>query len=523
MLLHELVLASAAVADASSRLVKIDRLATLLRRLTPVEVDVAIAFLSGEPRQGRIGIGPSAIREAKPLASAANPVLQLREVDEVFDQIVATSGPGSSRERVQLLRELLARASADEQDFLIRLLFGELRQGALEGVLLEAVARAANISSASLRRAVMMAGELAPVARELLVEGERGLSRFMVQIFRPVQPMLAQPAPGVDEALADLDRDQVALEWKLDGARIQLHKSGDEIKVYSRNLREVTLAVPEAVEAARAWPINEVILDGEAIALRPDGTPHPFQLTMQRFGRKLDVDRLRAELPLTPFFFDCLYVDGVSMLDQPHIERVRTLASIAPSAAVPSLVRPTREQAAQFVDETLRRGHEGVMVKALASGYAAGRRGRHWLKIKVVRTLDLVVLAAEWGHGRRRGWLSNLHLGARDAVNGGFVMLGKTFKGMTDQMLAWQTERLLQLEIARDDYTVYVRPEVVVEIAFNDLQESPHYPGGLALRFARVKSYRSDKPAAETDTIDTVRDIYRRSTGREPVARPGLM
>ena len=517
MLLHELVSASAAVAEASSRLVKIGRLAALLQGVMPAEIEIAIAFLSGEPRQGRIGIGGAAIRDAKPLTAAASPMLELLEVDEAFERMAATAGHGSSAERVRLLRELLARATADEQDFLIRLLFGELRQGALEGVLLEAVARAGKASPAAVRRAVMMAGELAPVARVLLVEGERGLSRFLVQIFRPVRPMLAQPASGIDEALADLEGDQVALEWKLDGARIQVHKSGDEIKVFSRNLREVTSAVPEVVEAARSLPANELILDGEVIALRPDGTPHTFQQTMQRFGRKLDVDRLRAELPLTPFFFDCLYIDGASTLDQPQIERFSTLSAIAPFATVPSRLRPTREEAAQFVDETLRRGHEGVMVKALASGYAAGRRGRNWLKIKVARTLDLVVLAAEWGHGRRRGWLSNLHLGARDPVSGGFVMLGKTFKGMTDEMLTWQTEKLLQLEIARDDYTVYVRPEVVVEIAFNDLQESPHYPGGLALRFARVKAYRPDKPAAEADTIETVREIYRKSTGREPL------
>jgi len=517
VLLHELVSASAAVAEASSRLVKIGRLAALLQGVMPAEIEIAIAFLSGEPRQGRIGIGGAAIRDAKPLTAAASPMLELLEVDEAFERIAATAGHGSSAERVRLLRELLARATADEQDFLIRLLFGELRQGALEGVLLEAVARAGKASPAAVRRAVMMAGELAPVARVLLVEGERGLSRFLVQIFRPVRPMLAQPASGIDEALADLEGDQVALEWKLDGARIQVHKSGDEIKVFSRNLREVTSAVPEVVEAARSLPANELILDGEVIALRPDGTPHTFQQTMQRFGRKLDVDRLRAELPLTPFFFDCLYIDGASTLDQPQIERFSTLSAIAPFATVPSRLRPTREEAAQFVDETLRRGHEGVMVKALASGYAAGRRGRNWLKIKVARTLDLVVLAAEWGHGRRRGWLSNLHLGARDPVSGGFVMLGKTFKGMTDEMLTWQTEKLLQLEIARDDYTVYVRPEVVVEIAFNDLQESPHYPGGLALRFARVKAYRPDKPAAEADTIETVREIYRKSTGPRAV------
>jgi DNA ligase-1 len=494
VLLHELVAASAAVAEASRRLTKIGRLATLLQRVTPAEIDIAIAFLSGELRQGRIGIGPSAIRDARPLEGAASPALQLLEVDEVFERIAATTGHGSSGDRVRLLRDLFARATRDEQDFLIRLLFGELRQGALEGVLVEAVARAGNASAAAVRRAVMMAGELAPVARALLVEGESGLSRFMVQIFRPVRPMLAQPASGLDEALADRQENQLALEWKLDGARIQVHRAGDEIKVFSRTLRDVTSAVPEVVDAARTLPMKEVILDGEVIALRPDGTPLTFQQTMQRFGRKLDVDRLRRELPLTPFFFDCLYLDGAPLIDQPQFERFGTLGAIAPFAIVPSRVRPTREAAAQFVDETLRRGHEGVMVKALASGYAAGRRGRHWLKIKVARTLDLVVLG-------------------RDPVSGGFVMLGKTFKGMTDEMLAAQTEKFLQLEIARDDYTVYVRPEVVVEIAFNDLQESPHYPGGLALRFARVKAYRPDKPAVDADTIETVREIYRRSVG----------
>ena len=507
---------SAAVAEASSRLVKIGQLAALLQRVAPAEIEIAIAFLSGDPRQGRIGIGSSAIRDARPFAGAADPALQLIEVDQSFERIAATSGRGSPLDRVRLLRELLARATADEQDFLIRLLFGELRQGALEGLLLEAVARAGNVSSGVVRRAVMMAGELAPVARAVLVEGESGLARFAVQIFRAVKPMLAQTASGIDEALAGFQQD-VALEWKLDGARIQVHKAGDEIKVFSRNLREVTGAVPEVVEAARSLSASEVILDGEVIALHPDGRPKTFQRTMQRFGRKLDLERLRAELPLTPFFFDCLYVNGAPLIDQPQAERFGTLATIARSAIVPSLVRPTREDATRFVEETIHRGHEGVMVKALASGYAAGRRGQSWLKIKLARTLDLVVLAAEWGHGRRRGWLSNLHLGARDPVGGGFVMLGKTFKGMTDQMLAWQTEKLLELEIARDDYAVYVRPELVAEIAFNDVQGSPHYPGGLALRFARVKSYRSDKTAAEADTIETVRDIYRRSTGGEPL------
>jgi len=466
-----------------------------------------VAFLSGEPRQGRIGIGASVIRETKPLSAASGPVLSLQEVDDIFGQIATTGGRGSSGDRARLLRDLLTRATADEQDFLVRLVVGELRQGALEGVLIEAVARAGKASPASVRRAVMMAGALAPVARALIGEGESGLAHFTVQMFRPVQPMLAHTASGIHEALTNLEQD-AALEWKLDGARMQVHKAGDDIKVFSRNLRDVTSAVPEVVEAAQALRGHDVILDGEVIALRADGTPETFQRTMQRFGRKLDVDRLRSELPLTPFFFDCLYIDGASLIDQPQAERFGTLREIVHRTIVPNLVRPTREEASQFVEATLQRGHEGVMVKALTSIYASGRRGQQWLKVKLARTLDLVVLAAEWGHGRRRGWLSNLHLGARDPVGGGFVMLGKTFKGMTDQMLAWQTERLLQLEVSRDDYTVYVRPELVVEIAFNDVQESSHYAGGLALRFARVKQYRGDKTAADADTIDAVRDIY---------------
>jgi len=507
VLLHELVRTSAAVAKASSRLVKIAELAALLQRVTLAEVDIAVAFLSGELPHGRIGIGASVIREAKPPSAASSPVLSLIEVENVFEQIARTSGRGSSGDHVRLLRDLLTRATADEQDFLVRLVVGELRQGALEGVLIEAVARAGHASPAAVRRAVMMAGALPPVARALIGEGESGLAHFTVQMFRPVQPMLAHTAVDIHEALTTLEQD-VALEWKLDGARIQVHKAGDEIKVFSRNLRDVTSAVPDVVEAAQALRAHDVILDGEVIALRADGTPETFQRTMQRFGRKLDVNRLRAELPLTPFFFDCLYLDGVSLIDQPQAERFGTLGEIAPRTIMPNVVRPTLEEASRFVDSTLQRGHEGVMVKALTSSYAAGRRGQQWLKVKLAHTRDLVVLAAEWGHGRRRGWLSNLHLGARDPVNGGFVMLGKTFKGMTDQMLAWQTERLLQLEVARDDYTVYVRPELVVEIAFNDVQGSPHYAGGLALRFARVKRYREDKSPADADTIDTVRDIY---------------
>jgi len=513
MLLHDLVRTSTAVSEASGRLAKIGLLADLLRRLATDEVEIAIGMLSGEPRQGRIGIGSATLWAARDTIAAAAPTLQLADVDRAFTEIAAIRGPGSSTNRKDHLRQLLNRATRPEQDFIVRLLFGELRQGALEAVLVDAVAKAGGVDAAAVRRAVMMAGALAPVARAALLTGHAGLSQFDVQLLQPVQPMLAQPAGDVDDALDQL-QDDASLEWKLDGARIQVHKSGEEVRVFSRNLRDVTAAVPEVVDVMRALSVREAIMDGEVIALRPDGTPLPFQVTMQRFGRKLEVDRLRHGVPLTPFFFDCLYADGESLIDAPQELRVARLNVVAPSLVVPTLLRPTRERAQQFLDETLRRGHEGVMVKALSGGYAAGRRGQQWLKVKVARTLDLVVLAAEWGHGRRTGWLSNLHLGARDPEHGGFVMLGKTFKGLTDEMLAWQTEKLRSLEISHDRHTVYVRPELVVEIAFNEVQESPHYPGGLALRFARVKSYRQDKAASAADTIETVRDIYLRSIGQ---------
>jgi len=509
VLLRSLVSTSAAVAEASGRLVKIGHLAALLRALAPEEVDIAIGFLSGEPRQGRMGLGYSTIWQAKTTAVADTPTLTLIDVDEIFTRISGARGAGSAGERSRLLRDLLRKATREEHDFLARLLVGELRQGALEGVLLEAVARASNISSSTVRRAAMMAGALAPVAHAALVDGEAGLQRFAIQIFQPVQPMLAQPAADLDEAWTTIAHD-LALEWKLDGARIQVHKADDDIRVFTRNLRDVTAAVPEIVESVRVLSVREAIFDGEVIALKPDGSPHDFQVTMQRFGRKLEVERLRAELPLVPFFFDCLYVDGASLIDESQARRFNALDAAAGSLVVPHRIRPTKDEAKTFLDDTLARGHEGVMAKALGASYEAGRRGQNWLKIKAARTLDLVVLAAEWGHGRRKGWLSNLHLGARDPVNGAFVMLGKTFKGMTDQMLAWQTEKLLALEISRDDYTVYVRPELVAEIAFNGVQESPHYPGGLALRFARVKAYRPEKTAAEADTIDAVRQIRSR-------------
>jgi DNA ligase-1 len=520
MRFEELVAVSRAVAATSARLGKIEHLAALLKRLSPPEIPIAIAFLSGSPRQGRIGVGGSLLAALRDTVPAEAATLELRDVDESLGRAAAMSGAGSNAARAQILRDLLRRATIDEQDFIVRLIFGELRQGALEGVLIEAVARAASIPASRLRRAAMLAGDLAPVARAALVEGDVALDAFMIQLFQPVQPMLAQSAETIDAALEELG--EVSLEYKLDGARIQVHKSGDEVRAYSRNLREVTAAVPEIVDIVRTLPAREIILDGEAIALRPDGVPWPFQITMRRFGRKLDVDALRHDLPLSPVFFDALYLDGQSLLDEPLARRTAAIEDIVPAQwVVPRMVTARRDEAAAFLARSIAAGHEGVMAKTVGGRYAAGRRGQAWIKVKRARTLDLVVLAAEWGHGRRRGTLSNLHLGARDDASAvvessstgdgqarGFVMLGKTFKGMTDEMLAWQTKRLLELEVARDQYTVYVRPELVVEIAFNDLQQSPHYAGGLALRFARVKRYRTDKSASDADTITTVRAIH---------------
>jgi DNA ligase 1 len=512
VLLSALARTSNAVAAVSGRLEKIGLLAQLLRQLTPDEVPIAIAALSGEPRQGRLGVGGAAITKARDVPAAETTSLSLHEMDAAFSEVAAVSGPGSSARRLEILRGLFARATAEEQDFLVRLLFGELRQGALEGVLVEAVARASGVSAVRVRRAAMFAGSLTQAAAAALHGDPEALDRFAVSIFTPVQPMLADSAEDVGEALARLG--EAALEYKLDGARVQVHKAGGDVRVFSRNLRDVSVAVPEVVEAARAMPAREMVLDGEVIALRPGGGPLPFQVTMRRFGRRLDADALRRDLPLVPFFFDALALDGASLLDAPQAERFAALAGVAPTLVVPHVVGPTRERAEQFAAEALARGHEGVMAKALGASYAAGSRGSAWLKIKQARTLDLVVLAAEWGSGRRRGWLSNLHLGARDPARNAFVMLGKTFKGMTDAMLVWQTARLLALEIGRDAYTVHVRPELVVEIAFNDLQESPQYPGGLALRFARVKRYREDKRASEADTMETVRAIHAAMTAR---------
>jgi DNA ligase-1 len=510
--LADLVQTSRRVAETSGRVAKTELLAALLRRATPEEIETAIAFLSGAPRQRRIGVGYAALAAARPAHAADAPTLALLQVDATLERVAHTTGKGSAQAKAELLRDLFARATREEQDFLFRLLIGELRQGALEGVVTEAAARAAGLEPEQIRRAAMVAGDLASIARAALVEGAAGLARFQVKLFRPIQPMLAQSADDVVDALSQLG--EAALEYKLDGARIQVHKGGDEVRVFSRQLNDVTVAVPEVVAAARRLPLREAILDGEAIALRSTGAPLPFQVTMRRFGRKLDVDRIKTELPLASFFFDILYADGRPLLDKPYRQRFTALADAVPAGErVARIVTADPKEAVAFFERALAAGHEGLVAKALGAPYEAGGRGGAWLKVKPVQTLDLVVLAAEWGHGRRRGWLSNLHLGARDPEAGGFVMLGKTFKGMTDDMLDWQTTNLLELETRRDECTVYVRPELVVEVAFNDIQASPQYPGGLALRFARVKRYRPDKGPDLADTVATVRDLHRRAAG----------
>jgi len=505
MLLAQVVETSRRVAESAKRLEKIDLLATLLRQLDLDEVETIVAFLSARARQGRIGVGYAALRDAAaPPAEGAS--LQIRDVDRTLESLAAAQGPGSDRHKRELLHSLFARATQAEQDFLMGLLLGELRQGALEGVMLEALAKASGVSPERLRRAVMMEGDMARVARPLLESGAAALSQFDVRLFRPVQPMLAQTSEDVVAALDDLG--EAALEYKFDGARVQVHRCGEDVLVFSRSLNNVTSAVPEIVEAARALPAADLILDGEVLSLTADSRPQPFQVTMRRFGRKLDLDRMRAELPLTPFWFDLLYLNGQSLIDQPQARRFSALEELSPAdALVPHTLTADPDRAAEFLRQALVSGHEGIMAKAVDASYAAGARGSSWLKIKKARTLDLVILAAEWGHGRRRGWLSNLHLAARDTEKGGFAMLGKTFKGLTDQMLAWQTEQLLQLEVARDSYTVYVAPKLVVEIAFSDIQISPRYPSGLALRFARVKRYRPDKSADDADTFQTVQKL----------------
>jgi DNA ligase-1 len=502
----ELVDISTRTAATSRKTSKLALLADYLRALPPDDVEIAVAFLTGQPRQGRLGAGFASLAAALDRPAASAPSLTLADVDRAFANLLEARGSGSAARRASILGDLFSAAVASERDFLGKLIAGELRQGALQGVMTDAVAKASGISQASVRRAAMYE-DLWLVARTALEAGDAGLTRFRMETLRPVAPMLAQTSDDVTEVMEEFG--EAALEWKLDGARVQAHKKDDQIRIYTRSLNDVTAAVPEIVERVRTLPARELILDGEAIALDAAGTPRPFQITMKRFGRRLDVEALRATLPLSAFFFDLLRIDDDAVADRPARERFAAMADALPAdIVIPRMVASEPHAASAFVADALGRGHEGVMAKALDAPYEAGNRGASWRKIKTAHTLDLVVLAAEWGHGRRQGWLSNLHLGARDPEKNSFVMLGKTFKGMTDAMLAWQTEALLSREIGRDDWTVFVRPELVVEVAFNNVQASPHYPGGLALRFARIKRYRSDKTAQDADTIDTVRTIF---------------
>ncbi|MFO7181458.1 MAG: ATP-dependent DNA ligase [Pseudomonadota bacterium] len=514
MKLGELVAVSRDVARVSARTAKIERLAELLTRLGPDEIPIAVSYLAGELGQGRIGVGWATLAPFRDLEPAREPTLTLLDTDAAFGAIAAQSGKGRSRERERLLGELFTRATTEERDFLVRLVIGELRQGALEGVLQEAIARAARVPPTLVRRALLFAGDLRAVARAALLEGEPGLRRFSVELFRPLSPMLAQPADGLTEALLRIE--SAALEYKLDGARIQVHRAGEDVRAFSRSGHDVTAFVPELAAFTRSLPAKEILLDGEALVLRPDGRPEPFQTTMRRFGKRRDIEALVRELPLSSFFFDCLYVDGQPLVDAPNAERHRALVERVPeSARVPRIVVTDPAEADRFLERALAAGHEGLLAKNPSSPYEAGRRAAQWLKIKVPHTLDLVVLAVEWGSGRRTGYLSNIHLGARDPESGGFAMLGKTFKGMTDAMLAWQTEQFQKLALRTEGHVVHLRPEMVVEVAFDGVQESPHYASGLALRFARVLRYRPDKTPDQADTLDTVRGIHRAANARD--------
>ncbi len=513
MLLSRLVEASKTAGATRSRRAKIDALASVLRDLEQSEVEAGTGFLYGELRQGRIGVGGAKIAQLRGVEPTQIAVLTIADVDAAFERIARAAGRGSSAERERELGTLFSRATGAEQSFLARLLLGELRQGAQEGLMIDALARAADLPLERVRRAVMLSGKLPEVARRALSEGMAGLASYRIELFRPVGPMLACTAEDLESALRDFEGG-AAIEDKLDGARVQVHKANDEIRIFSRQLNDVTASLPDVVELARRVPARSAILDGEVIALRSDGRPQPFQVTMRRFGRTLEVDRLRSELPLSSAYFDVLLFDDVELIDRGNRERRDVLTELVGTAqCTRRIVTASVEEARAFVDQSLNAGHEGAMLKALDSPYDAGRRGASWLKLKPTHSLDLVVLAVEWGSGRRQGFLSNLHLGARDPLSENFVMLGKTFKGMTDEMLAWQTTRLKGLSTGQQGHVVYVKPELVVEIAFDGIQKSSVYPGGMALRFARVKRYRLDKSPQEADTIDTVRSLFQTGYG----------
>ncbi|MCA0145270.1 ATP-dependent DNA ligase [Blastococcus sp. LR1] len=509
MLLAEVVTASDAVAATRARRAKATVIADMLRRAEAAEVPAVTAWLSGEPLQRRLGVGWRSLA-ALTGGAAAQSSLSVAAVDTAFADLAATAGPGSAARREELLRGLLSGATGEEQRFLVRLITGELRQGALEGVVLEAVAAASGVPAADVRRAFMLSGSLPITSATALSGGAAALAAVGLEVGRPVRPMLASPGSSLDAALADLGPD-VTVEFKLDGARIQVHRAGDEVRVWTRSLREVTGGVPELVERVRALPCRTVVLDGETLALDDDGRPRAFQDTMSRFGSS-GTDADDAGVLLSPFFFDLLHLDGRDLLDEPLHVRLDALAGLLADDAhaplrMPGARRPDAEQAARVLEDALDDGHEGVVVKDLAAPYAAGRRGKAWQKVKPVHTLDLVVLGAEWGYGRRTGKLSNIHLGARDPDGGEPVMVGKTFKGMTDELLDWQTATFPGHAREETPWGVLLEPGLVVEIAVDGAQRSSRYPGGVALRFARVLRYRPDKTPAEADTLEAVRAL----------------
>ncbi|WP_327110536.1 ATP-dependent DNA ligase [Nocardia sp. NBC_01730] len=501
MMFSDVVQASGTVRATRSRKTKIATLAQLLAAAAPQELAAVVAWVSGELPQGRIGTGWRTLT-AMDGTPAIVATLTVSAVNSALSDLAETAGPGSTARRKELLAALWSAATHDEQDFLLRLLTGELRQGALTAVVSEAVAEAADVPPDLVRRAYMLSGQLPVTAAAALTGGAEALAEFRLEVGRPIQPMLASPGATLDEALAEFDG-EVSVEHKMDGARIQVHREGDQVRVFTRTLREITAGVPELVELVAGLACTSVVLDGETLALTDSGRPRPFQETMSRFA---EVSSTR-ELLLHPYFFDCLHLDGRDLLDAPLSERRAALTKVAGAYSIPALIRPDAEAAAEYFDGVLAAGHEGVMIKSLTAPYAAGRRGRAWQKIKPTHTLDLIVLGAEWGYGRRTGYLSNLHLGARDPETGDPVMVGKTFKGLTDALLHWQTAEFPRHERARDRSTVYLWPQLVVEIALDGVQISPRYPGGVALRFARVVRYRPDKDPVEADTIGTVRAL----------------
>ncbi len=499
MLIEHVVDTWQEVRSTRSRLAKVALVRALLVEAATSDVRLIVSYLSGELPQGRIGLGYATVGSVSCDPAQAS-ILTLGDVDAAMTEINQTTGTGSKAKKEQLLRDLLSAATAPEQEFLRRLLIGELRQGALEAIMMDAVAGAAEVEAPLVRRAAMVTSDLPLVATLALEGGCDALAEFGLQIFTAVQPMLAQTAESVEAALEKTGR--AAVEWKVDGARVQVHRRGDDIRVFTRNLRDITSTAPDVVRAVAGLDVEAIILDGEAVAMRHDARPVPFQETMSRFAADTDG-------ALNVVFFDCLHLNGRDLIDAAGPIRWQAMAAaLPPELRIPRLETNDVAAAQRFFDEAITAGYEGVMVKAIDATYEAGRRGAGWLKVKPVHTLDLVVLAVEWGSGRRTGKLSNIHLGARDPRNpGAFIMLGKTFKGMTDDMLQWQTERFLELETHRSKHIVFVRPEQVVEIAVDGIQRSSRYPGKVALRFARVKGYRSDKAAREADTIDAVRAL----------------